>query len=136
MYVGLKQEFKLLAHIFKTYLPDEYPYDIVGAQRNIKVQDFDDKIDIVPVADPNIFSQTQRISVAQTELQLAQSNPGMHNLYEAYKHMYQAIGVKDVNLILPPPQPPTPTDPVTENMMSLAGKAFPGVSETRSPSSH
>ena len=124
LYVGLKQEFKLLAHIFKTYLPDEYPYDIVGAQRNIKVQDFDDKIDIIPVADPNIFSQTQRISVAQTELQLAQSNPGMHNLYEAYKHMYQAIGVKDINLILPPPQPPTPTDPVTENMMALAGKPF------------
>ena len=129
LYVGLKQEFKLLANCFKTYLPDEYPYDVVGAQRNIKLQDFDDKVDIIPVADPNIFSQAQRISIAQTELQLAQSNPGMHNMYEAYKHMYQAIGVKDVNLILPPPQPPVPTDPATENIMAMSGKpfqAFPG----------
>ena len=92
LYVALKQEFVLLADVFKTYLPPEYPYDVVGGQRNIKVADFDDKIDILPVADPNIFSQSQRITLAQTELQLANSNPGMHNLYEAYKHMYQAIG--------------------------------------------
>ena len=75
LYVGLKQEFKLLAEVFKTYLPQEYPYDVPGATRNIKVQDFDDRIDILPVADPNIFSQTQRISMAQSQLQLAQSNP-------------------------------------------------------------
>ena len=59
MYVGLKQEFKLLAEVFKTYLPPNYPYDVPGATREIKSQDFDDRIDILPVADPNIFSQTQ-----------------------------------------------------------------------------
>ena len=75
LYVALKQEFVLLAEVFKTYLPPEYPYDVVGGQRNIKVADFDDKIDILPVADPNIFSQSQRITLAQTELQLAMSNP-------------------------------------------------------------
>ena len=75
LYVGLKQEFKLLAEVFKTYLPQEYPYDVPGAQRSVKVTDFDDRIDILPVADPNIFSQTQRISMAQSQLQLAQSNP-------------------------------------------------------------
>ena len=65
LYVSLKQEFKLLSNIFKTYLPPEYPYDVVGGQRNIKVQDFDDRVDILPVADPNIFSMSQRISLAQ-----------------------------------------------------------------------
>ena len=84
LFVALKQEFNLLAGVFKTYLPPEYPYDVVGAQRNVKVADFDDKVDIVPVADPNIFSQSQRISMAQTELQLAQANPQMHNMYEAF----------------------------------------------------
>ena len=124
LYVALKQEFVLLAEVFKTYLPPEYPYDVVGGQRNIKVADFDDKIDILPVADPNIFSQSQRITLAQTELQLAMSNPGMHNLYEAYRDMYTAIGVKDVNRILPPPQPPQPMDPAAENILAMTGKPF------------
>ena len=124
LYVALKQEFTLLAEVFKTYLPPEYPYDVVGGQRNIKVADFDDKIDILPVADPNIFSQSQRITLAQTELQLAMSNPGIHNLYEAYRDMYTAIGVKDVNRILPPPQPPQPMDPAAENILAMTGKPF------------
>jgi len=101
LFVGLKQEFNLLAGVFKTYLPPEYPYDVVGAQRNVKVTDFDDKVDIVPVADPNIFSQSQRISMAQTELQLAQANPQMHNMYEAFYAMYSAIGVKEIDKIYP-----------------------------------
>ena len=129
LYVGLKQEFKLLADVFKTYLPPVYPYDVPGAQRQIKATDFDDRVDIVPVADPNIFSQTQRISMAQTQLQLAQSNPQIHNLYQAYRSMYEAIGVKDVNLILPPPTPPMPMDPSQEHILAMAGKpfqAFPG----------
>ncbi len=124
LYVALKQEFVLLSDVFKTYLPPEYPYDVVGGQRNIKVSDFDDKIDILPIADPNIFSQSQRITLAQTELQLAMSNPGMHNLYEAYRDMYTAIGVKDVNRILPPPQPPMPMDPAAENILAMTGKPF------------
>ncbi len=129
LYVGLKQEFKLLAEVFKTYLPPEYPYDVPGASRNIKVQDFDDKVDILPVADPNIFSQTQRISMAQTQLQLAQSNPQIHDLYQAYRSMYNAIGVKDINAILPQPAQPTPLDPSLEEIASMAGtpfQAFPG----------
>ena len=129
MYVGLKQEFKLLAEVFKTYLPPSYPYDVPGATREIKVQDFDDRIDILPVADPNIFSQTQRISIAQSQLQLAQSNPRIHNLYQAYRSMYDALGVKNVNAILPPPAPPQPMDPALENIMAINGKpfqAFPG----------
>ena len=129
LYVGLKQEFKLLAEVFKTYLPSEYPYDVVGATRNIKVQDFDDRIDIIPVADPNIFSQTQRISMAQTQLQLAQTNPQIHDLYQAYRSMYDAIGVKNINAILPPPAQPTPLDPSLEEIAAMGMKpfqAFPG----------
>jgi hypothetical protein len=129
LYVGLKQEFKLLAEVFKTYLPPEYPYDVPGASRTVKVTDFDDKVDILPVADPNIFSQTQRISMAQTQLQLAQSNPQIHDLYQAYRSMYNAIGVKDINAILPQPAQPTPLDPSLEEIASMAGtpfQAFPG----------
>ena len=124
LYVAMKSEFNLLAGVFKTYLPPEYPYDVVGGQKNVKVADFDDKVDILPVADPNIFSQSQRISMAQTELQLAQSNPGMHNLYEAYRHMYEAIGVKNIDQILPPPQEPSPLDPATENILAMSNKPF------------
>ena len=129
LYVGLKQEFKLLSEVFKTYLPPVYPYDVPGARREVKVQDFDDRIDILPVADPNIFSQTQRISMAQTQLQLAQSNPQIHNLYQAYRSMYDALGVKNVNAILPPPQTPQPLDPSLEHILAMSGKpfqAFPG----------
>ena len=124
LYVGLKQEFKLLAEVFKTYLPPVYPYDVPGARREIKAQDFDERVDILPVADPNIFSQTQRISLAQSQLQLAQSNPRIHNLYQAYRSMYDALGVKNVNAILPPPMPPQPMDPALENIMAMNGKPF------------
>ena len=129
LYVGLKNEFRLLSNVFKTYLPPEYPYDVAGATRQIKVQDFDDKVDILPVADPNIYSQTQRISMAQAQLQLAQSNPKMHNMYQAYRSMYEAFGVKNINAILPPPQQPIPMDPSLEHILAISGKpfqAFPG----------
>jgi len=119
----------MLARVFKTYLPQEYPYDVVGGQRTIKQTDFDDRVDILPVADPNIFSQTQRISLAQTELQLATSNPQMHNMYEVYKNMYDALGIKNVDSILIKPLPPMPKDPAVEHIDALAGKpfqAFPG----------
>ena len=129
LYFSMKQEFKLLAKIIATYLPPEYPYDVVGGARTIKQIDFDDRIDILPVADPNIFSMTQRITLAQTELQLAMSNPKMHNLYMSYRKMYEALGVKNIDQVLPPPPPNAPKDPSLENIDALAGKpfqAFPG----------
>jgi len=129
IYAALKNEFELLAKVFATYLPPVYPYDVVGGERQIKVTDFDDKVDILPVADPNIFSQTQRINIAQTEMQLAMSNPQIHNLYEVYRTMYQAIGVKNIDLILPPPQDPQPMDPSIEHITAMGSqpfKAFPG----------
>ena len=124
IYAALKNEFKLMARIFKLYLPQEYPYDVVGGQRMIKQQDFDDKVDIIPVADPNIFSQSQRISIAQTELQLATSNPQLHNMYQAYRNMYEALGVKNIDSILKVPQRPMPMDPAIEHIQSLGGQPF------------
>jgi len=124
LYASLKQEFKLLSRIFSLYLPPEYPYDVVGGQRVIKQADFDDKVDVIPVADPNIFSQTQRISLAQTQLQLAQSNPQIHNLYETYRKMYEALGVRDIDKILNVPQKPMPKDPAQEHINALGAQPF------------
>jgi len=124
IYAALKNEFKLMTRVFKLYLPNEYPYDVVGGQRMIKQTDFDDKIDIIPVADPNIFSQAQRISIAQTELQLASSNPQLHNLYAAYRNMYEALGVKNIDAVLKPPARPMPMDPAVEHIQALGGKPF------------
>jgi len=98
-------------------------------QRNIKQADFDDRVDVVPVADPNIFSMSQRITLAQTQLQIATSNPQLHNMYQIYRNMYNAIGVKDVDAVLPPPAPNAPIDPSMEHINALGGKpfqAFPG----------
>ena len=124
LYSAMRTEFKLLAKVFKTYLPPVYPYDVVGATREIKQADFDERVDILPVADPNIFSMAQRITLAQTELQLATSNPQIHNLYGAYRKMYEALGVKDIDAILPPPAPMQPMDPSLEHINALGGKPF------------
>ena len=124
LYSSLRQEFKTLAKVFKTYLPPEYPYDVVGGERNIKLTDFDDRIDIIPVADPNIFSMSQRITIAQTELQLATSNPQLHDMYTIYRKMYEALGVKDIDKILPPPAPTEPKDPALEHIDALTQKPF------------
>jgi hypothetical protein len=129
LYASMKLEFLLLSKVFQLYLPPIYPYDVVGGQRQIMKTDFDDRVDILPVADPNIFSQTQRISLAQTELQLASSNPKMHNQYEVYRNMYEALGVKDIDLILKKPPAPMPKDPALEHIDALAGmpfRAYPG----------
>jgi len=128
-YAAMKNEFKLLSKVVSQYLPPEYPYDVVGGARNIKQADFDDRIDVVPVADPNIFSMSQRITLAQTQLQIATSNPQLHNMYQIYRNMYNAIGVKDVDAVLPPPAPTAPIDPSLEHINAMGGKpfqAFPG----------
>jgi len=124
LYAAMKCEFMLLSENFVTYLPAMYPYDVVGGQNQIFKDDFSPKIDIIPVADPNIFSQTQRISIAQSEMQIAMTNPQMHNIYHAYRHMYEALGVKDIDQLLPPPPQPSALDPASENILALNGKKF------------
>jgi len=128
LHYAQKKEFELLAKIFKMALPPVYPFNVQGGPRQIKAMDFDDNIDILPVSDPNIFSMSQRVTLAQNQLQLAQSNPQMHNLREAYRRMYIALGVKDIEQILPLPQPPQPQDPAMEHSVVLRGaplQAFP-----------
>ena len=139
LYASMKQEFTLMARVCKLYLPPVYPYDVVGGQKQIKQTDFDDKIDILPVADPNIFSQTQRISLAQTQMQLAAANPQIHNQYEVFRNMYEALGAKDIDLLLKKPEKPVPKDPALEHIDALAGKpfqAFPGQDHRAHMTSH
>jgi len=121
LHYAQKEEFYLLAYVFADYLPPEYPYNVVGAERIIKAEDFDDRVDVIPVSDPNIFSMAQRVLLAQTELELAKSAPDLHNLYEAYRRMYKAIGIKDVDGILKPNEEgePVAKDPALENSDSL-----------------
>ena len=119
IYYTMKQEFNLLADVFATYLPPVYPYAVTGADRLVKVEDFDDKVDVIPVADPNIFSMAQRFTLAQTQLQIAQSNPQMHDLREAYRRVYEAIGTREIDLLMPPPQEPFAQDPALENARAL-----------------
>jgi len=115
-------EFKLLAKVFQTYLPPEYPYAVVGGNKMVKQTDFDDRVDIIPVSDPSIFSMAQRIELAQAQLQLSQTNPQIHNIYEAYRRMYQALGVQNIQAILQPPPKPEPKDPAIENSEALKAK--------------
>ena len=122
-------EFRLLFEGFGQYMPDEYPYDVPGASRRIKKADFDTMVSVQPVADPNIFSSAQRIQLAQMQLQLAQSAPQMHNMYEAYYRMYAALNIRDIDGVLLPQNTNMPRDPASENSDVLNGmklKAFAG----------
>ena len=120
-YYSQKKEFRLLYKVFADYLPETYPYSVEGADRTIKAEDFDGSLDVLPVSDPNIFSTAQRVTLAQTELQLAQSAPDLHNMKEAYRRMYEALGVKDVDEILRKDTPVAPKDPATEHADLLDG---------------
>jgi hypothetical protein len=123
-----KQEFKILARIIALHLPPDYPYEVEGGEQQIKAQDFDGRVDVLPVSDPNIFSMAQRVALAQEQLKLAQSNPQMHNLHAAYRRMYQALEVQNIDEILPMPPQPQPMDPAMENGRALVGtplQAFP-----------
>ena len=123
LHFSQRKEFKLLANSIKMFTPPEYPYQVIGGNRMIKQTDFDDRVDIIPVSDPNIFSMSQRVMLAQQQLQLASAAPQMHNLREAYRRMYQAMGVDNIDAILKPDQnQPAPMSPAVENAMAMKGK--------------
>ncbi len=127
-YYSMRQEFRLLAKVFGTYLPPIYPYSVYGGNRLIKIADFSDEVDVIPVADPNIFSMAQRVTLAQTQLQIAQSAPQLHNIREAYRRVYESLGTKQVDNLLKPEKPPIPKDPAIENAEALRTQvptAFP-----------
>ena len=139
LHYAQSMEFRMLASGFGRSLPDEYPYDVPGASRSIKRYDFNNMVAVLPVADPNIFSAAQRITLAQTQLQLAQTAPQMHNLYEAYYRVYAALNVRDIDGILLPQNTQMPKDPATENSSVLNGmhlKAFAGQQHDAHIASH
>lgn len=121
LHYGQKQEFRILARIIYEHMPPVYPYETESGSPQLKQQDFDGRVDIVPVSDPNIFSMAQRVALAQEQLKLAQTNPQMHNLHAAYRRMYQALEVQNIDEILPPPPEPQPMDPAMENGRALVG---------------
>ena len=127
-YYSMRREFRLLSKVFGTYLPPIYPYSVYGADQAVKQTDFDDRVDVIPVADPNIMSMAQRVTLANENLKIAMSNPMMHNLREAYRRVYEALGTQDIDQLLIPQEKPMPKDPATENMEALMQKplkAFP-----------
>ena len=132
-------EFKMLAKGFGEYMPDNYPYDVPGGARSIKKKDFNNMVAVLPVADPNIFSSAQRITLAQTQLQMAQSAPQMHDMYEAYYRVYSALNVRDIEGILLPQNAQMPKDPASENSSVLNNmrlKAFAGQQHDAHIASH
>ena len=121
LHYAMRQEFKILARVMGESLPAEYPYSVAGADQTVMATDFDDRVDIIPVSNPNAFSQSQRILLAQTKLQLATQAPDMHNMHEVFRDMYEALGVTDVDRIMKavPDEEARPLDPAQENINAL-----------------
>ena len=131
LHYAMRQEFKILARVMSESLPQEYPYSVAGDDQSIMAQDFDDRVDVIPVSNPNVFSQAQRIMLAQSKLQLAAQAPELHNMHEVFRDMYEALGVTDVDRLMKsiPAEIPEPLDPAQENINSLDMlplKAFEG----------
>jgi len=121
-------EFKILKRVFGEFLPPEYPYQVQGASENVFKQDFDSSVEVIPVSDPNIFSMTQRITLAQAQLQMAQAAPELHDLRESYRKMYIALNIKDIDALLPPEEEVPPRDPISDQQAAMTGnpiKAYP-----------
>ena len=121
LHYAQRQEFKILKRVFGEFLPPEYPYQVQGASENVFSKDFDTSVDVIPVSDPNIFSMTQRIVLAQTQLQMAQAAPELHNLREAYRKMYLALNIKDIDSVLPQEEEIPPRDPISEEQAAIVG---------------
>ena len=131
LHYAMKKEFKMLSRVMSEYLPQEYPFSVEGGDSSIMAADFDDRVDVIPVSNPNVFSQAPRIALAQSQLQIAQQAPQMHDLHEAYRRVYEALGVRDIDKILLPQSSdePEPKDPAQENIDALSDtvlKAFEG----------
>jgi len=131
LHYAMRQEFKLLTRVMHESLPQEYPFSVEGGDETVMASDFDDRVDVIPVSNPNIFSQAQRIALAQSQLQMATQAPEMHNMHEAFRRMYDALGVKDVDKLLnqPSTEQPIPKDPAQEHIDALENvdmKAFDG----------
>ena len=132
LHASQRIEFEILAKVFANSLPPSYPYSTANGNQMIKSMDFDDRVDVLPVSDPNTFSMSQRVMMSQELLRTVQSNPEIHGpngIYEAYRRMYSSMGVQNIEQLLPPPPQPQPVDPANENASLIAGmpaQAFAG----------
>jgi len=142
LHASQRIEFEILAKVFSEYLPPSYPYNTANGNQTIKALDFDQRVDVLPISDPNTFSMSQRVMLAQELLRTVQSNPEIHGpngIYEAYRRMYSAMGVQDVEKLLPPPPQPQPMDPASENAGLITGmpqQAFMGQDHDAHINSH
>ena len=142
LHASQRIEFTLLAKVFSEYLPENYPYLTTNGNQIIKSMDFDERVDVLPVSDPNTFSMSQRVMMAQELLTTVQSNPEIHGpdgIYEAYRRMYSSMGVQNIEQLLPPPPQPQPVDPTNENAGLISGtvqQAFAGQDHDAHINSH
>ena len=142
LHASQRIEFEILAKVFGEYLPPSYPYSTSNGNQTIKAMDFDERVDVLPVSDPNTFSMSQRVMMAQELLRTVQSNPEIHGptgIYEAYRRMYSSMGVQNIEQLLPPPPQPEPVDPANENASLIAGmpaQAFAGQDHDAHINSH
>ena len=142
LHASQRIEFEILAKVFGEYLPPAYPYSTANGNQTIKALDFDSRVDVLPVSDPNTFSMSQRVMMAQELLRTVQSNPEIHGptgIHEAYKRMYSSMGVQNIEQLLPPPPKPQPIDPASENASLIAGmpaQAFQGQDHDSHINSH
>ena len=142
LHASQRIEFEILAKVFSEYLPPAYPYNTANGNQTIKAVDFDERVDVLPISDPNTFSMSQRVMMAQELLRTVQSNPEIHGpngIYEAYRRMYAAMGVQNIEQLLPPPPQPQPMDPASENAGLITGlpqQAFMGQDHDAHINSH
>ena len=142
LHASQRIEFEILAKVFSESLPPSYPYSTANGNQMIKAMDFDNRVDVLPVSDPNTFSMSQRVMMAQELLRTVQSNPEIHGptgIYEAYRRMYSSMGVQNIEQLLPPPPQPQPMDPANENASLIAGmpaQAFAGQDHDAHINSH
>lgn len=117
-----KSEFAILAGLNADYLPPEYPYEIPGESRSIMAQDFDERVDVIPVSDPNTVTNSQRIARAQGVWELAGVAPDLINRYQALKGLLEALHIEEIDQVLPPPQETPRRDPVSEGAAMMRGE--------------
>ena len=122
LHMAQGKELKLIGELNGEFLDNEYPYEIIGDEKMVRRKDFDGRVDIIPVSDPNIFSAAQRIAMAQTELQLAQSAPQIIDVRKAYERLIRALNIPEPEELLLAEIDPKRMDPVSENMAVLNGK--------------
>tara|TARA_R110002049_G_scaffold109215_6_gene257881 strand:+ start:25859 stop:28342 length:2484 start_codon:yes stop_codon:yes gene_type:complete len=122
LHASMRKEFNILVNIVKDFTDPSYPYE-TDEEEFIKAEDFDNRIDVLPVSDPNAATMAQRIMQYQAAMQLAQSAPQMYNLPELHRQMLEVLGIRNVEDIVPTDDDIKPVDPVTAVQNIINGKA-------------